>query len=1515
MIRYPAGNAACNKPALASSECFLLQFPDGGTHEFHRFTADLEDIRLTRMRDSFGNFVDVGYPADGTSWEIADQHGRTQRVHFAGPAGDYDRVSRVELTAFGATTATYTFSYDRTSIRRQGISMVQCGAVANSLFVQLLSRIELPDGSYYDMRYNTTDAVPEYLSGGINSLRVPTGGEMRWKYTPISFPSQDPEGGGDIQNPPQRPLSTVAYGVERKEIALAVGAAALGSWTYDYGKSAHRAPGDNFIKCHSVTTVTDPLGNATRSYFSTSKDSHAWSYALPLTRCHPDVGYDAGGPFLSQEVFSGSPENGTLLRSTYIEYSSDGLQSGNGLDNQDKNHHVVLRRTLYHDDPDATGAPRFKETRFEVFDGLGNFRRKIENGNFSTQDARTTDVDFNASAGEWIINPENGNTTGSTFVMPGRNVPWVLGTFTTQSVTAAGETATVESCFDDRGFLESRRALTSGSRSNVDLLTVAAEFGTSGQVASAKLYGGDNNPITFDNVYGSLCQMTLPSANPQYRNDHSYSRGVRAITASVDPCDGDEILRKLDAVIDQNTGLVSLSRDVSGIATSFVYDTRGRLINEKPAAEAWTSFSYDVPTISLPATTPQVSVRECTNGAATCNPDNALSWSRLQFDGLRRTTQESIRIPTTVGIGIQDRSFTYNALGFKLTETMWESSGRTVFSNYDPFGRPGKVTAPDGKLVNFEYLGDRVKTRDVGIRLPTGATRVYTTELSDAHGRLVGVCEDRRVAWTGGCDEGLLTSYGYDVGSRLTFVCSKDSGTGCGQERHFTHGHRGFRIEERIPELVNQSLHFEFDALGNVISKEFLFAAGAQFDLTYRYDRAGRLIEIREANGPAPARPLKEFFYGYSNNGNDFRKGKIVQARRHNWVDIIEPLRRSNPGQYDAVVTESFHYTGLGGRVGERQTRYRFGETTYAFRTGFSWTQQSSLEGIEYPQCLHSQGDCLSAAPPRTVTYNYAHGFLRDIPGYADRISYQGGGMLHKIEHSNGVDYTMEKDLSGMQRPRRISTTAGWDTGIYQYDGAGNISSIGTQQFRYDGRSQLTSGQVLDGAALRNQTVTYDDYGNITQLVTNGQAVTLPALSTNRLGGAFAHDAAGNLTKFALDGEVAEYTYDALNMMKHLRTNTDLARIFLYTAGDERLATFECVEDVCESRGSSETWTLRDLDGKVLRSWVHPWNEGWQWKEDHVFQQGRPLARVTPSETDFIHLDHLQSPRLITSSAGAVKQLAGFYSFGKEVGQSLDLTLKFTGHEDDGVSESKISLNYMHARFYSNTIGKFLSVDPASTSRLSAPLTWNRFVYAKGNPEKFIDPNGQESRAALALEADLQKVLDGEMSNQEFLERSQARAAPAGFLISLFIPGPEDVALAAFAALRIGSSLAGRAGAFLGRIFRRGGSEGIEAASKSFSRNLEAGDLGIKGDVFELRGTFSVKERVATVRVDMIDAKIKNPLSVVSNLAKKAKDQGATTLKIQGTLANDDLMRVLRRRYKLTTDGELDEIIIDLVAK
>jgi hypothetical protein len=53
----------------------------------------------------------------------------------------------------------------------------------------------------------------------------------------------------------------------------------------------------------------------------------------------------------------------------------------------------------------------------------------------------------------------------------------------------------------------------------------------------------------------------------------------------------------------------------------------------------------------------------------------------------------------------------------------------------------------------------------------------------------------------------------------------------------------------------------------------------------------------------------------------------------------------------------------------------------------------------------------------------------------------------------------------------------------------------------------------------------------------------------------------------------------------------------------------------------------------------------------------------------------------------------------------------------------------MHARYYSPTMGRFLSVDPKMTIRknLFEPQRWNRYSYVLNNPLLLIDPDGKEA--------------------------------------------------------------------------------------------------------------------------------------------------------------------------------------------
>ena len=92
--------------------------------------------------------------------------------------------------------------------------------------------------------------------------------------------------------------------------------------------------------------------------------------------------------------------------------------------------------------------------------------------------------------------------------------------------------------------------------------------------------------------------------------------------------------------------------------------------------------------------------------------------------------------------------------------------------------------------------------------------------------------------------------------------------------------------------------------------------------------------------------------------------------------------------------------------------------------------------------------------------------------------TYGPAGGLTGYTTGNGVTTTIEPDPNLMPRPRRIYTSDGnFDTGIYSYDGAGNILGMGPDTFTYDANSRLLSATYPTG----NQTYEYDVYGNLTK--------------------------------------------------------------------------------------------------------------------------------------------------------------------------------------------------------------------------------------------------------------------------------------------------------------------------------------------------------------------------------------------------------------------------------------------------
>ncbi|MCP3992287.1 MAG: hypothetical protein GY724_24670, partial [Actinomycetia bacterium] len=206
------------------------------------------------------------------------------------------------------------------------------------------------------------------------------------------------------------------------------------------------------------------------------------------------------------------------------------------------------------------------------------------------------------------------------------------------------------------------------------------------------------------------------------------------------------------------------------------------------------------------------------------------------------------------------------------------------------------------------------------------------------------------------------------------------------------------------------------------------------------------------------------------------------------------------------IISQAYRYEGRGGRVSQRQTRYNLTGTHNAFITGFAYDDLGNLSQIDYPRCLHFP--CVGLDPPRSVSFGYTQGFLSSVDGFASSLTYQRGGMLHQVNHANTVVETVEVDPDHpFDRPYRITTSGvtpdDWDSGIYEYDGSGNVKKIGDQLFRYDKMSRLVDGQVEVDGMIKTQAMAYDAFGNILSITTDGNALATPVnAATNRLTGA-----------------------------------------------------------------------------------------------------------------------------------------------------------------------------------------------------------------------------------------------------------------------------------------------------------------------------------------------------------------------------------------------------------------------------
>jgi RHS repeat-associated protein len=302
-----------------------------------------------------------------------------------------------------------------------------------------------------------------------------------------------------------------------------------------------------------------------------------------------------------------------------------------------------------------------------------------------------------------------------------------------------------------------------------------------------------------------------------------------------------------------------------------------------------------------------------------------------------------------------------------------------------------------------------------------------------------------------------------------------------------------------------------------------------------------------------------------------------------------------------------------------------------------------------------------------------------------------------------------------------------------------NKDNSRNQTFTYDALNRLISAQnagtdctkTLAGGKTEywGNNYSYDAWGNLlAKSVTKCSAenLSLTALANNQLSG-YGYDTAGNMTHDATSGHT--YVYDAENRIASVDPScvgtgctcppngtvcNTFTAAYVYDDAGNRVEKWNSSTGTLYWYMSPGIVAESDLSGNL--------------QSEYVFFDGERVARKDfPSgAVSYYFSDRLKTTDIVTDAQGNIKNESDFYPWGGEL-QFLPNDsnhYKYTGKERD----NETGLDDMGKRFYSSGLGRFLSHDPIPTSgfeRMHDPQAWNGYSYARNNPLRYVDPDGE----------------------------------------------------------------------------------------------------------------------------------------------------------------------------------------------
>ena len=715
----------------------------------------------------------------------------------------------------------------------------------------------------------------------------------------------------------------------------------------------------------------------------------------------------------------------------------------------------------------------------------------------------------------------------------------------------------------------------------------------------------------------------------------------------------------------------------------------------------------------------------------------------------------------------------------------------TTYDEYDEHARLLRMTDPNGLETAYTYDA-RGRVLSVTQTPPTGSARV-TTYTYDNTGQLKTVSTPDGVTLTYGYNAAhYLTSitdnlgnkiqYGYDLNGNRTDEDVYDPNSVLVRTVD-----TAYDVRDRVSQInaAGSITDLIFDALGNLTSEQdpldhttiheydplnrLVKTIDALSGVTeYDYDVNDNVVQVKAPNGATTA-------YLYDDLGNllqevspdrgtttytyDAAGNRITQTDAKDQVTTYQydALNRLVSADYDDGQAVTYEYdvgTAEMGRV-SRMTDLS-GQTEWGYDVFGAVTEKRQTIGTvtlttSYTHDSGGRVATMTYPSGKVVGYGYTTGQLTSmtVDGQIliSSITYEPFGPVSGWTWSSGMPHDRTFD----QRGQLVSHSLGTDTRTLTYDLAGRITGIvdsaHDMDYGYDALSRLTSFTSTGNPNLpSSQAFTYDSNGNRLTFSENGGATEsyLYQANSNRLLSvsgpvvkSYVYDANGN----AIDDGLHAYDYDGRNRLVSVDSG---AAIYKHNAIGARVM----------KEAANDLVFVYDGLGRLLGEYESVGTTA----QETVFLGSIPIAIVGSTTIHQVHVDHLGTPRAVTSGSTIVWKWDSdpFGATSPDEDPDGDSTtfvhnFRFPGQFYD----AETAFHYNYFRTYDGGIGRYIASDP-----IGVVGGLNTYSYAGASPTIKFDPFGlTETDVRRLIELIHERTPDIRLHDWEFADLPEGRRA------------------------------------------------------------------------------------------------------------------------------------------------------------